>query len=243
MYEIFTTIDDINFQISTNSFYLYEILKMEIAHNDNHLDVSKRIIIEYISTDILYAQYIGQATLQAANFPVCIIDTNISKMIICSLEDVYSVRAFITREILKYLYATGKFLALHASAILTAKNEAVLFSGEKNAGKSSLSMAAVLHGNSKLITDDIAILYKKGKSVIVEGIFKGINADENTSTTFKTGMQKNSTQPAIKDRYIVLDSLHKKYASITAIFFPSVSKRIDVVKTKKDSLKFNLTMT
>ena len=230
-------IDDQYFKISTNSHYIYQILKLELFIFEPKHPISKEIIIEYIPTDLLYSKHVKDFFLEKQPEPIVLICKDISKIIISSMSDIYSIRAFITREILSTLYKTGKYLALHASVTFINQEKGVLFSGEKNSGKSSLVMAFVLYNQAKLVVDDITILYKKGEKVFCEGIFKGINANETTSDTFRSGVQDDSKCSPIKDRYITSNNNCIKKTPVDIVVFPTVYNKIRKVIITKISQK------
>ena len=142
-------------------------------------------------------------------------------------------------QILDYFYTNLYCVALHSSAIYT-ENGGTLFVGEKNAGKSSLCLGGIVSYDVKLVSDDITLLFVDSNNVYATGLFKGINANENTISVLKTGMQMLEQSDFIKDRYIPNDSLICKETRIDRICFSrahKTDKRVVVTKIKKKTFE------
>ncbi len=237
MFSLHVKVHNTKFRILTNSQYVYRILKMELYAIEDSMNVEKEIEIKYIPAELLYEKYIDGGVIHTYHEPIFIDEKGKATMIISSLTDIYSIRAFITREMLGYLYSLGNYLALHSSVIVDENNRGVLFSGEKNAGKSSMSFLGILYANFKLVSDDITILYLENNSIIAEGIFKGINADEKTINILKTGISNTVKLQTIKERYIVRDMFYQKKAYVRLVYFPSVTRNEKSVCYRKATKK------
>lgn len=238
MYNISVKIHNELFRISTNSLYIYKILSAELKNiEESQADHQLQIEIIYLRPSELYIRYLNSSQISVFNQPIFLFDKKQSTMIISSLEDIYSIRSFITREILDYFYTNLQCIALHSSAICT-ENGGTLFVGEKNAGKSSLCLGGVIGHNAKLISDDITLLFMGDDKVYAEGIFKGINANENTISVLKTGLALSEQTDIIKDRYIAKDGLICGESRIDRICFsriPKASKNVTVSKIKRNT--------
>lgn len=238
MYSISINIHNNFFKISTNSLYIYKILSVELKNIEgNQADHQLEIEIIYQRPSELYNKYIGCSQITVFNQPIFLFYGKRSTMIISSLDDIYSIRSFITREILDYFYTNLQCIALHSSAICTEIG-GTLFVGEKNVGKSSLSLAGVISHNAKLISDDITLLFVDGGKIYAEGIFKGINANENTISVLKTGLKSSGQTDSSKDRYIPKDGLICCESRIDRICFsriPKTNKNVAITKIKRNT--------
>lgn len=237
MFSLFIKIHHRIFKITTNSLYVYNILKMELLFEKDCFEYEKEIVIKYIPLEQLYQKHIHDERIHTYHEPIILTKRQVSTMIITSVSDVYSIRAFITREILEYLYSLGNYLALHSAVVVTENNKGILFSGEKNSGKSSMSLASTLCSNAGLVSDDITILYIEDNKIVTEGIFKGINADDQTANILKTGIGKSTNLPAVKERYIINEMFYKKHAQITVACFSCVAKTTKSVCIKRINKK------
>ena len=233
MYNISVNIHNELFRISTNSLYIYKILITELKNIEEiQADYQLQIQIIYQRPSELYSRYLNSSQIFVFGQPIFLFEKKKSTMIISSLEDVYSIRSFITREILDYFYTNLQCIALHSSAICTI-NGGTLFVGEKNAGKSSLCLGGVIGYNAKLISDDITLLFMGDDKVYAAGIFKGINANENTISVLKTGLRLSDQTDIIKDRYIAKDDLICSESRIDRICFTRIPKASDNVTVSK----------
>ena len=100
-----------------------------------------------------------------------------------------------------------------------------------------MSFLGILYANFKLVSDDITILYLENNSIIAEGIFKGINADEKTINILKTGISNTVKLQTIKERYIVRDMFYQKKAYVRLVYFPSVTRNEKSVCYRKATKK------
>lgn len=241
MYNINVCIHGDLFKISTNSLYIYKILNIELKNIDKSENNNYKCQLEiiYKRPSELYGKYIDGSHITAFNQPIFFERRDKITMIVSSLDDIYSIRSFITREILDYFYTNLYCVALHSSAIYT-ENGGTLFVGEKNAGKSSLCLGGIVSYDVKLVSDDITLLFVDSNNVYATGLFKGINANENTISVLKTGMQMLEQSDFIKDRYIPNDPLICKETRIDRICFSrahKTDKRVVVTKIKKKTFE------
>lgn len=218
-HRLVTKVSKFRFEISTNSMFVYNLLRVELGEIIESNDVERKIAIYMVEE---YPRTIGgEGVVYSNHTPVFVKEKDRDIMLIHSLDDKYTIRAFVLRAILDYLLKTGLFIAVHATAISTDAGDGVLFSGNKNAGKSTMSYYGILHCGYKLVSDDITLLYKEGDSLIAEGVFKGINAGAETRDYFGTGVQIKSKQIGVKERFVVDDSFYIKKAKVASVFFLS----------------------
>lgn len=230
-YRLVTKVSKFRFEISTNSMFIYNLLRIELGEIIESNDVERKIAIYMIEE---FPRMIGGEGVVYNNpTPVFIKEKNRDIMLIHSLDDKYMIRSFVLRSILDYLLKTGLFIAVHATTISTDVGDGVLFSGNKNAGKSTLSYYGILHCGYKLVSDDITLLYKEGDSLMAEGVFRGINAGAETRDFLGAGVQIKYKEIGVKERFVVDESFYIKKTKVTSMFFLSNNRSTHGVKRQK----------
>lgn len=104
---------------------------------------------------------------------------------IFSFDNMQPVRVFTNYIVAKQL--SEICLPIHASSI-SINDMAVSFMGNKNSGKSTLSISNVLWHDSKFISDDITFLFQRNDKIVADGLFNGAHVFDSEKYIYKNKM-------------------------------------------------------
>lgn len=206
--------------VVTNSKYVLDFLCDELKESSVIEDVQLQSTDNgYIEKDtVKTSQGVAIAPGQSISGLINISGVVIPFLQIMSFDNMQPIRVFLNSVVAEVL--KDNYIPLHVS-VVESNGYAYAFSGEKNAGKSTLSIGHVLWNNCKLISDDITFFGLNDDGVVIcDGIFRGAHIFESEKYMY---MNKVFLGGRHKEEYIKKRILFKKgYFTLSPTILDSI---------------------
>ncbi len=112
----------------------------------------------------------------------------------------------------------NRFVGIHASAVIQPNGEAILFAGERGAGKSTVAVDWVNHGDCSLLTDETVFLHRRTAIVepfpIAIGLKQGAAQQGKELIPACRAVRRVAAEPAVVKAVVLLfpDSSQTSYS-------------------------------
>lgn len=223
LYRIEFFVIDRTIGIVTNSKYIADFLNSELIN-------SKVVLVEKVTS---YDYGVIEKSCVESEIGVVLTDeniitgflnycgNNIPYMKIYNFAMMQSVRVFVNLVVANVF--KDICLPLHCSSILMDR-QGIGFVGEKNSGKSTLTIGTILWKDAKLVSDDITFFWIDNGNIRFFGLFNGAHMYENEKYMYKNKIYDKKCQKTdmVKKRIIFNDAIIEENAILNQLFFPSI---------------------
>ncbi|MDR3046777.1 MAG: hypothetical protein LBU51_04065 [Bacteroidales bacterium] len=218
--------------IEINSDQLYNYLLSEIKHKikrEESIKENKKCKLLIIPPWKLINNVLQEYEIHDNVYIDCVEKTNSNDTLIASsLSDRYIFKWYISKFIIKILY--NDCIAIHASSV-KINNKSILFVGNKDSGKSTLSLALLLWENASFVSDDITLLSPNKSKINVTGLFNGLNINNNEVNNIRVCRRSNIYERSnYKKRLTINDEYTLNDAIIDYIIFPKTYENKSTIK-------------
>ena len=222
----------------TNSKYIADFMVLELKNSSVVTDASLTSNDHaYIEKVIVNAQ-IGQAIVpeQTLEGTINYYGRNIPYLQITTFDNMQPIRVFLNSVASKFL--NDICIPIHASTVLSKKG-VIAFMGDKNSGKTTLTISNVLWKDCSLVSDDITFVGTDSKGrVICDGLFNGVHVFEGEKYIYKNKLFMGEHEPhefiknrmTFKNEYVTQEPCVLRMLILPTIREEGAHKTIQITK-------------